>query len=104
MGYKIVITLEAKEDLERFIRYLAVEKENIQAAKSLLDDFELTKDKLTYVAKSLKKCDNSKLKELGYRRINFSRHRYFILYRIDGDVAFIDNIFHELQDYENKMH
>ena len=39
MGYKIVITLEAKEDLERFIRYLAVEKENIQAAKSLLDDF-----------------------------------------------------------------
>lgn len=86
MGYKIVITLEAKEDLERFIRYLAVEKENIQAAKSL------------------KKCDNSKLKELGYRRINFSRHRYFILYRIDGDVVFIDNIFHELQDYENKMH
>ena len=28
---------------------------------------------------------------------------YFILYRIEGNLVFIDNIFHELQDYENKI-
>jgi len=27
-----------------------------------------------------------------------------MLYRIDDDVVIIDNIFHELQDYENKMY
>ena len=29
--------------------------------------------------------------------------RYFMLYRLEGMVAIVDNIFHELQDYENKM-
>lgn len=48
-------------------------------------------------------CDNPGLKQLGYRRIDFRAHRYFMLYRIDGDKAVVDNIFHELQDYESKM-
>ena len=30
-------------------------------------------------------------------------HRYFMLYRIIGNMVIVDNIFHELQDYENKM-
>lgn len=36
--------------------------------------------------------------------INFLNHRYFMLYRIVDNVVFIDKIFHELQDYENKMY
>lgn len=40
---------------------------------------------------------------VGYHRINFLRHRYFMLYRIEENTVFIDDIFHELQDYENKM-
>lgn len=36
-------------------------------------------------------------------RINFLKHRYFMLYRIESNLVFIDDIFHELQDYENKM-
>ena len=30
-------------------------------------------------------------------------HKYFMLYRIEDEKAIVDNIFHELQDYENKM-
>ena len=41
--------------------------------------------------------------EARYRRINFQQHRYFMLYRIENDVVYVDDIFHELQDYENKM-
>ncbi|MFR2038592.1 MAG: type II toxin-antitoxin system RelE/ParE family toxin, partial [Anaerobutyricum sp.] len=33
----------------------------------------------------------------------FLSHRYFMLYRIENDTVYVDNIFHELQDYENKM-
>lgn len=103
MDYKVVLTLDAEEDLNEFIQYLIFEKNNVQAAKNVLDDFEKTKDILTRVAGSLKPCDNPHLRQLGYHRINFLNHRYFMLYRIDGDMVFIDNIFHFLQDYENKI-
>ena len=62
-----------------------------------------TTKKLKYVADSLKVCDNPRLQSLGYRRINFQQHRYFMLYRIENVVVYVDDIFHELQDYENRM-
>ena len=58
---------------------------------------------MSNVAGSLKLCDNPKLRELGYYRINFLSHRYFMLYRIENDTVYVDNVFHELQDYENGM-
>ena len=94
---------DAEEDLDKFVRYLLLEKKSEQAARNLLDDFESTIVSLSHIAGSLKECENPRLKELGYRRINFMTHRYFMLYRIDGDTVFVDNIFHELQDYENRM-
>ena len=78
MDYKVVVTSDAEEDLDRFLQYLLFEKKNEPAAGNILDDF-------------------------GYHRINFLRHRYFMLYRIEENTVFIDDIFHELQDYENKM-
>ena len=103
MDYSVVMTGEAEEDLDRFIYYLLYEKKNKQAARNLLDDFELTKKSLAYVAGSLQDCTAPRLKEYGYKRINFMSHRYFMLYRIEDDKVIIDNIFHELQDYENKL-
>ncbi|MDO5154756.1 MAG: type II toxin-antitoxin system RelE/ParE family toxin [Eubacteriales bacterium] len=103
MDYKVFVTKDAEEDLDRFIRYLIVEKESHQAASNVLNDYDATIESLKHVAGSLKLCDNPRLASLGYRRINFLSHRYFILYRIEDEVVIVDNIFHELQDYENKM-
>ena len=103
MDYKIRVTADAQEDLDKFVSYLLIEKQSEQAAKNVLDDFDETIDNLKSVAGSLKPCENPKLKKLGYYRINFLKHRYFMLYRIVEDVVFVDNIFHELQDYENNM-
>ena len=103
MDYRIVLMEGAQEDLDRFVTYLLFEKKSEQAARNLLNDFEATKKSLSNVAGSLKLCDNPKLKELGYRRINFLSHRYFMLYRIEQNIVYVDNIFHELQDYESKM-
>ena len=90
--------------LDKFIKYLLFEKENPQAAQNVLNDFDATKESLKHVAGSLKLCDNPRLRKLGYRRINFLNHRYFMMYRIEDNVVYIDNIFHELQDYESKMY
>lgn len=78
-------------------------RKNEQAAMNLLNDFEETKKSLAIVAEKLCFCDNPKLKELGYRCMNFLSHKYFMLYRIENNIVIIDSIFHELQDYEGKM-
>ncbi len=104
MDYKVVVTRDAEEDLERFIKYLIIEKESMQAAENVLKDYDATIERLKHVAGSLKLCDNPRLSQLEYRRINFLSHGYFMLYRIVDNVVFVDNIFHELQDYENKMY
>lgn len=103
MAYNVVVTAEAEEDLNRYIKYLLFDKKSEQAARNVLNDFEATVESLKVVAGSLKLCDNPRLKQLGYRRINFHSHRYFILYRLEENTVFVDSIFHELQDYENKM-
>ncbi len=103
MAYKVVVTKDAEEDLECFIQYLIIEKGNVQAAENVLNDYDATIESLKYVAGSLKLCDNPRLLQSGYRRINFLNHSYFMIYRIVDHVVFVDNIFHELQDYENKL-
>lgn len=103
MGYKVVMAESAEKALDRFVTYLLFEKKSEQAARNLLNDFEATKISLSNVAGSLKLCDNPKLKELGYRRINFLSHRYFMLYRVEENTVYVDGIFHELQDYEKVM-
>ena len=103
MDYNVVVTIDAEKDMEQYLRYLIFQKENKQAAQSVLNDFEDTKKKLSFVADSLQECENPRLRKRGYRCIRFLHHRYFMLYRIEGRRVFIDRVFHELQDYENKM-
>ena len=43
MAYKIFMTIDAAEELEKIIQYLIEKKRNPQAAASLLNDFENTK-------------------------------------------------------------
>ena len=104
MDYKVVVTKDAEEDLDRFIKYLVFENESLQAAENMLNDYDATIESLRHVAGSLKLYDTPQLRQLKYRRINFLNHRYFMLYRIEDNVVFVDNIFHELQDYENKTY
>lgn len=103
MDYKVVITIDAENDLDQFINYLIYEKKSLQSANNLLDDYDSTIKSLAHIAGSLKLCDNPRLRKLGYRRINFLKHRYFMLYRIVDSLVIVDNIFHELQDYENRI-
>lgn len=60
MDYRVVVTRDAEEDLERFIQYLSIEKKNMQAAENVLNDYDATIESLKYVAGSLKLCDNPK--------------------------------------------
>ena len=101
--YRVVVSVNAKEDLRRYLRYLKEVKHNGQAAKNVMDDFRATRKKLSDVAGSLADPDSDKLKERGLKRINFLKHNYFILFCIKDDKAIVTNVFHGLEDAESKL-
>ena len=101
MVSNVIITNRAQRQLEDYIAYVLLIKENPQAATSILDDALATRDILINVADSLKLCDDEELRSLGYRKISFHKHDYLYLYRVIEDTAYIEAVYHELQDYEN---
>ena len=101
MVSNVEITDFALNQLDEYVGYIIEKFKNDQAAKSVLEDARFTKNELLNVADSLKYCEDSKLKELGYKTIHFRKHRYFFVYRIVNETAFIEAVYHDLQDYEN---
>lgn len=99
--YKVVVTTEAKEHLRRILSYIRFVLKNPEAAKNVRRDMDETKRKLTYLAKSLKLCEEPELAIHGYRVISFQKHDYVMLYRVDGNIVYVDGIYHELQNYRN---
>lgn len=99
-SFKVIISDLAESDLDGFLEYLSNKKKSYQAARAVYADFIDTKDKLKLVAGSLKLDQDPDLSLLGYRRIRFSHHAYFMLYRVEENVAFVDRIYHESQDYQ----
>ncbi len=101
--YRVKVTDDAKADLRRYRDYLIKNKKSPQAARNVVLDFRETRQKLENTAGSLADPESHKLVERGLKRINFSRHDYFLLYRIENDIVYITNMFHSLEDYENKL-
>ncbi len=91
----------AKRRLDMYIGYTAVQLNNLQAAKSIRDDAKDTKERLSESANMFKLCDNPILAKHEYRKIKFRKHDFVMLYRIDGEKAIVDGMYHELQDYES---
>ena len=96
--FSVQMTGNAEDDLDRILHYLLYVKKSSQAAESVFKDFQETKIKLETVAGILKLMDNPVLAKEGYKKIGFQRHRYYLLFRIEGTAAIVDGIFDELQD------
>ena len=94
--WRVVVSDDVQDDLDNFVYYLLVEKLNRQAAKAVLDDYDETIEELSKVAGILRPLEDLDLRD--YRKIRLRRHNYYLLYRICGDLAIVDRMFHDLQD------
>ena len=103
MKLKVYVTASAKNDLRRYLRYVRNKLKNPSAAESIAEDFRKTKNTLSELAKSIREPESDKLKQRGLKRINFISHDYFLLDRLNGDTVEVTNMFHELEDFENKL-
>lgn len=99
--FDVRISPRALNQLERYVDYTQYTLLNDSAARQIWQDALDTIERLSRSAGSLAVCRDARLQRLGYRSIRFSRHRYIMLYRVTGETAYIDAIYHELQDYEN---
>lgn len=100
-SFEVIISPKALAQLNNYIDYLQYTLLNDQAAYNMWQDALETRNQLSKVAGSLKPCSHPQLKKNGYRAINFQRHRYLMIYRVEGQTAYVDAIYHQLQDYEN---
>ncbi len=101
--YRIIVAPRAQKDIRKYINYLRNVKKSTQAAQALFDDYRKTQKRLAETADIIKDPDNEKLKERQLKRINFVKHNYFLLFRIREDTVEIAAMFHELEDYDNKL-
>ena len=101
--WKVFATDDVEEDLSEFVRYLLYEKLNEQAADAVIRDYDDTLSVLERVAGSLKTVDNLRLAKFGYKRINFQRYNYYLLFRLEGNTAVVDGMYHDLQDQNGIM-
>ena len=100
MAYKVIIMPPAKRRLDMYVNYTIEKLKNRQAAKAILEDARSTKKRLSIMADSLKMCDDPVLRKYGYRKIMFEKHKFLMIYRIQGNQVIVDGMFHELQDYD----
>lgn len=101
--FEVVITSEAEVQVQKILDYIFNELKNVQAAYDVEQDMKETAGRLSYVAGSLKLCDDPRLRALGYRTIHLKRHQYFMLYKLVDSYVYIIGVYHDLQDYENAL-
>lgn len=103
MDYKVIFTENAMEDMDSIVEYLLFHLRNKQAACHFINSVENGKFVLSNSAESFQLCLNPRLQSLGYRRFNLDKTKYFLLYRTENSTVFVDGIYHQFQDYENKI-
>ena len=103
MDYKVIFTENAMEDMDSIVEYLLFHLRNKQAACHFIDSIENGKFVLSNSAESFQLCLIPRLQSKGYRRLNLDKTQYFLLYRTENSTVFVDGIYHQFQDYENKI-
>ena len=98
--YKVVITPHALHQLQEYHDYIRNTLLSEQAARNVWQDAFETIHRLSSVAGSMRLCSNPQLRNFGYRVIHFQSHRYVMIYRIEDDTAYIEAVYHHLQNYE----
>lgn len=101
MVSKVITSPYAQRQLDDYVLYVLLEKGNPQAAKNITLDALRTRDTLLNIADSLRYCDDEELKALGYKKILFHSHDYLFIFRVQSGIAYVDAVYHQLQDYEN---
>ena len=103
MAYRLHITDRAEELLEQLVNYILGKFKNEPAAKHLLDGIEQLYDRLEDNPYQFADCKDPFLKSKGYKEAVVKDMDYILIFRITDDVVYVLGIFHQLENYKNKL-
>lgn len=101
MGYKLLITASALNELNEIVDYISNNLDNPFAAAGFLDKVEECYDRLKDNPKIYQCCDHQNFKEKGYRKVIIKN--YILIYRIDekNNTVYILHFVYGRQDYNS---
>ena len=103
MAYKLNVTEHADELLDNLVYHLIYRLKNEQAAKHLLDSIENIYDRLEDNPFQSSECRDAYLAKKGYREAVVPQMNYIIIFDVGADVVNVVGVFHQLENYPNKM-
>ena len=71
---------------------------NPDAAKAIFEDFEATIAAITLLGDRVPIGAHPIMRKRGLRRVNFRKHRFYVVYRVQDDVAQVIRVAHFLED------
>lgn len=103
MAYKLVITDRAEELLEQLVSHILFKFKNELAAKHLLDGIEQIYERLENNPYQFSDCRDPFLKSKEYKEAVVKDMDYILIFRIDGETVYVLGIFHQLENYKEKL-
>lgn len=103
MAYRLIITDRAEELLDQLVNHILFKLKNEPAAKHLLDGIAQLYDRMEDSPYQFADCRDSFFKSKGYKEAVVKDMDYILIFRIDGDSIYILGIFHQLENYKEKL-
>ena len=103
MAYKLNVTEHADELLDNLVYHLINHFKNEQAVKHLLDSIDVIYDRLETNPFQFAECRDVYLARKGYREVVVPQMNYIIIFDVRADVVNVVGIFHQLENYPNKL-
>ena len=103
MAYKINVTEHADELLDHLVYHLIYRLKNKQAAEHLLDFIDVIYNRLENNPFQFAECKDTYLAKKGYREAVVPQMNYIIIFDVSDNVVNIVGIFHQLENYQNKL-
>ena len=103
MAYKLIITHRAEELLDQLVNHILIKFKNEQAAAHLLNRVEQLYDRLESNPYQFADCRDPFLKSRGYKEAVLKDMNYLVIFRVDGCEVYVLGIFHQLENYQEKL-
>ena len=103
MAYKLIITEKTEGLLDNLVYHLIYKLKNEQAAVHLFYCIGRIYDRLEENPLQFPESRDAGLQRLGYREAVLTDMDYVIMFRIEGAFVYVTGIFHQLENYREKV-
>ena len=103
MSYRLNITKNADELLDRLVYYLIYCLKNKQAARHLLDGIDGIYDRLETNPFQFPLSRDAYLANKGYHEAAVPQMDYIVIFDVREDTVNVVGVFHQLENYQSKL-